>query len=43
MVSDDDMTAGDEVMEPVINRDLEKQITSAIDSRFLLQLVSCLD
>lgn len=42
MVSDDDMTAGDEVMEPVINRDLEKQITSAIDSRFLLQLTNVL-
>lgn len=42
MVSDDDMTAGDEVMELVINGDLEKQITSAIDSRFLLQLVSSL-
>ncbi|KAH9683973.1 E3 ubiquitin-protein ligase UPL6 [Citrus sinensis] len=42
MVSDDDMTAGDEVMELVINRDLEKQITSAIDSRFLLQLTNVL-
>lgn len=38
-VSDDDMIAADEVMEIVLNRDLEQQITNAIDSRFLLQLV----
>lgn len=37
---DDDMTAADEAMEISLRRDLEQQITNAIDSRFLLQLVS---
>ncbi|KAJ4721951.1 E3 ubiquitin-protein ligase UPL6-like protein [Melia azedarach] len=41
-VSDDDMIAADEVMEIVLNRDLEQQITNAIDSRFLLQLTNVL-
>ncbi|KAJ0092761.1 hypothetical protein Patl1_24814 [Pistacia atlantica] len=41
-VSEDDMITGDEVMEIVLNRDLEQQITNAIDSRFLLQLTNVL-
>lgn len=41
-VSEDDMISGDELTEIVLNRDLEQQITNAIDSRFLLQLVCCL-
>lgn len=33
---------GDEIAEIVLDDDLEKLITSAIDSRFLLQLVGIL-
>lgn len=40
--SEDDMISGDELTEIVLNRDLEQQITNAIDSCFLLQLVCCL-
>lgn len=39
MLVDDDMTVGDEQMEMVLNKDLERQICDAIDPRFLLQLV----
>ncbi|WCJ23245.1 E3 ubiquitin-protein ligase UPL6 [Euphorbia peplus] len=39
--SDEDATLSDE-MEIVLNGDLEKQITNAIDSRFLLQLTNVL-
>ncbi|XP_059631989.1 E3 ubiquitin-protein ligase UPL6 isoform X2 [Cornus florida] len=41
-VGDDDMELGDELTEKVLNRDLEQQITNAIDSRFLLQLTNVL-
>ncbi|GAV71666.1 HECT domain-containing protein [Cephalotus follicularis] len=39
---EDDMIVGDEVTEIVLNRELEQQITNAIDSRFLLQLTNSL-
>lgn len=42
MVLEDD-TVGDEAAEIMLNRDLERQICNAIDSRFLLQLVGLLD
>ncbi|XP_048321213.2 E3 ubiquitin-protein ligase UPL6 [Ziziphus jujuba] len=42
MLVDDDMTAGVEPMEIVLNKDLERQICDAIDSRFLLQLTNVL-
>ncbi|KAI9194675.1 hypothetical protein LWI28_008103 [Acer negundo] len=42
MVGEEDMTAGDDVMEIVLHMDLERQITNAIDSRFLLQLTNAL-
>lgn len=38
--ADDDMNIGDEVMELTLSKDLEQQITSAIDASFLLQLAS---
>uniref|UniRef100_A0A2P2KLS4 Uncharacterized protein n=1 Tax=Rhizophora mucronata TaxID=61149 RepID=A0A2P2KLS4_RHIMU len=37
-MSEDDVTLPDET-EVALGRDLEQQITNAIDSRFLLQLV----
>ncbi|KDP27971.1 hypothetical protein JCGZ_19051 [Jatropha curcas] len=40
-LGEDDATLPDE-MEIVLNRDLEQQITNAIDSRFLLQLTNVL-
>ena len=40
---DDDMIIGDEIVEIVLDDNLEQQITNAIDSRFLLQLVGSLD
>lgn len=33
------MVTSEDAMEIVLHRDLEKQISNAIDSRFLLQLV----
>ncbi|KAB1213802.1 E3 ubiquitin-protein ligase UPL6 [Morella rubra] len=41
MVLEDD-TVGDEAAEIMLNRDLERQICNAIDSRFLLQLTNLL-
>ncbi|KAL5782068.1 hypothetical protein ACOSP7_007097 [Xanthoceras sorbifolium] len=41
-VGEEDITAGDDMMEIVLHRDLEQQITNAIDSRFLLQLTNAL-
>ena len=42
-VGEDDMILGDEVVEIVLDDNLEQQISNAIDSRFLLQLVGSLD
>ena len=42
-VGEDDMIIGDEIMEIVLDDNLEQQISNAIDSRFLLQLVGSLD
>lgn len=36
---EDEMAVGDEIMEKVVSKDLEQQISNAIDPRFLLQLV----
>lgn len=33
------MSLGEEITEKVMNKDLEQQISNAIDPRFLLQLV----
>ncbi|KAA8531179.1 hypothetical protein F0562_005907 [Nyssa sinensis] len=41
-VGEDDMIVGDELMETVLNRDLEQQISTAMDPRFLLQLTNVL-
>ncbi|KAL6978059.1 E3 ubiquitin-protein ligase upl6, partial [Sarracenia purpurea var. burkii] len=41
-VDEDEMMIGDEVMEKGLNRDLEQQISNAIDPRFLLQLTNVL-
>ncbi|KAI8004133.1 E3 ubiquitin-protein ligase UPL6 [Camellia lanceoleosa] len=38
-VDEDEIIAGDEMMENGLNKDLELQISNAIDPRFLLQLV----
>lgn len=43
MVDEDEMMVDDEVIEKGLDRDLELQISNAIDSRFLLQLVRNLD
>ncbi|XP_058212294.1 E3 ubiquitin-protein ligase UPL6 isoform X1 [Rhododendron vialii] len=42
LVDEDEMMVGDEEIEKGLNRDLELQISNAIDSRFLLQLTSVL-
>lgn len=42
-VGEDDMVIGDEVEKITLDYKLEQQITNAIDSRFLLQLVGSLD
>ncbi|XP_038719219.1 E3 ubiquitin-protein ligase UPL6 [Tripterygium wilfordii] len=42
MVGEDDVPGSDEGIEIALNRDLEQQITTAIDSRFLLQLTTVL-
>lgn len=39
LVDEDEMMVGDEVIEKGLNKDLELQISAAIDKRFLLQLV----
>ncbi|RVW71614.1 E3 ubiquitin-protein ligase UPL6 [Vitis vinifera] len=39
---EDEMAVGDEIMEKVVSRDLEQQISNAIDPRFLLQLTNAL-
>ncbi|XP_028115773.1 E3 ubiquitin-protein ligase UPL6-like isoform X1 [Camellia sinensis] len=41
-MDEDEMIVGYEVMERGLNRDLEKQISNAIDPRFLLQLTNVL-
>ncbi|KAL3626638.1 E3 ubiquitin-protein ligase upl6 [Castilleja foliolosa] len=41
-MGDDEMIIGDELTEIVLNRDLEKQISSALDPHFLLQLTNVL-
>ncbi|XVF62396.1 hypothetical protein PTKIN_Ptkin09bG0004200 [Pterospermum kingtungense] len=41
-VGEDDMIIGDEIVEVVLDGNLEKQITNAIDSCFLLQLTNVL-
>lgn len=38
-MGEDEIHGGDDPTEIVLNRDLEQQISSAIDPRFLLQLV----
>jgi len=38
-IAEDEMTGEDEVMEVVLDRKLIQQISNAIDTRFLLQLV----
>jgi len=38
-IAEDEMTGEDEVMEVVLDRKLNQQISNAIDTRFLLQLV----
>ncbi|KAK9288799.1 hypothetical protein L1049_017264 [Liquidambar formosana] len=37
-MSEDEMSLGEEITEKVMNKDLEQQISNAIDPRFLLQL-----
>ncbi|KAL6343864.1 hypothetical protein AAG906_027635 [Vitis piasezkii] len=39
---EDEMAVGDEIMEKVVSKDLEQQISNAIDPRFLLQLTNAL-
>lgn len=39
-MNEDEMLLGDELSQITLNRDLEQQIFNALDSRFLLQLVS---
>ncbi|KAI6685132.1 hypothetical protein NL676_031045 [Syzygium grande] len=39
---EDDIMAGDEVIKPSLDKDLERQIVNAIDPRFLLQLTNVL-
>ncbi|CAA0841937.1 E3 ubiquitin-protein ligase UPL6 [Striga hermonthica] len=41
-VAEDEMIIGDEIMEIGVSRDLEQQITNALDPRFLLQLTNVL-
>ncbi|WVY92397.1 hypothetical protein V8G54_031485 [Vigna mungo] len=41
-IADDEMTGEDEVMEVVLDRKLNQQISNAIDTRFLLQLTTIL-
>ncbi|KAI8004134.1 E3 ubiquitin-protein ligase UPL6 [Camellia lanceoleosa] len=41
-VDEDEIIAGDEMMENGLNKDLELQISNAIDPRFLLQLTNVL-
>ncbi|XP_022742117.1 E3 ubiquitin-protein ligase UPL6-like isoform X3 [Durio zibethinus] len=41
-VGEDDMTIGDEVVEITLDDNLERQITNAVDSCFLLQLANVL-
>ncbi|KAK4425990.1 E3 ubiquitin-protein ligase UPL6 [Sesamum alatum] len=41
-MGEDEMLVGDELTEIVLNRDLEQQIFSALDPRFLLQLTNVL-
>ncbi|CAK9136438.1 unnamed protein product [Ilex paraguariensis] len=41
-MGEDDMIVGDELTEKVLNRDLEQQISNAIDPSFLLQLTNVL-
>ena len=36
---EDEMAVGDEITKKIVSRDLEQQISNAIDARFLLQLV----
>lgn len=38
-IDEDEMAVGDEIKVKAISRDLEQQISNAIDPRFLLQLV----
>lgn len=42
-VGEDDMIIGDESVEIVLDDNLQQQITNAIDSRFLVQLVGSFD
>ncbi|KAI8561897.1 hypothetical protein RHMOL_Rhmol04G0377700 [Rhododendron molle] len=42
LVDEDEMMVGDEEIDKGLNRDLELQISNAIDARFLLQLTSVL-
>ncbi|KAL5541465.1 hypothetical protein UlMin_009175 [Ulmus minor] len=42
MLVEDDSTAGDELVEMGLNKDLKQQISDAIDPRFLLQLTNLL-
>lgn len=42
LVDEDEMMVGDEVIEKGLNKDLELQISAAIDKRFLLQLTNIL-
>lgn len=39
MIAEDDVTGDDDVMEVALDRKLDQQICSSIDTRFLLQLV----
>ncbi|GFQ02234.1 E3 ubiquitin-protein ligase upl6 [Phtheirospermum japonicum] len=41
-MGEDEMLIGDELTEIVLNRDLERQISNALDPRFLLQLTNVL-